>query len=205
MENRKDHWNKIFATKQPHEVSWTQDVPTLSLEFIRYANLSKNASIIDVGGGDSNLVDFLVDDGYTNITVLDISEEAIQKSQKRLGDKSHEIKWIVSDVSDFKPKEKYDFWHDRAAFHFLTNDSQVSKYIANANQAIRPNGFMSISTFSTNGPQKCSGLEIKQYSEATLVTTLKQGFEKIKCLYDDHLTPFNTIQNFVCCYFKKSA
>lgn len=203
MENRKEHWNKIFVTKQAHEVSWTQTVPTISLDFIQASKLSKDASIIDIGGGDSTLVDFLIEDGYTNITVLDISEEAIQKTQKRLGAKATETKWIVSDISDFKPKEQYDFWHDRAAFHFLTSDEQISKYMNIAKQAVHQTGYMSICTFSTTGPQKCSGLEIKQYSEATLAATVNNGFEKIKCVNDDHVTPFNTVQNFIYCYFKK--
>ena len=162
----KKHWESIYETKNPDEVSWTQDVPKTSLDFIHSFSLRKDAQIIDVGGGDSRLADFLLDEGYENITVLDISSKALEKAKQRLGNRAGKVKWIVCDVTEFEPPTIYDIWHDRAAFHFLTGAEQVSKYLAIARKCVR--GFMMIGTFSTNGPLKCSGLEIKQYDEQSL-------------------------------------
>jgi len=204
MENRKEHWEKVFATKQPNEVSWTQEIPKTSLDFVHTANLTKQAKIIDIGGGDSRLVDYLLDEGFENITVLDISEEALTRAKKRLGGKAAKVTWIASDITEFQPTTSYDFWHDRAAFHFLTTENEIVKYLSTARQAVKENGVVTIGTFSDFGPKKCSGLDIKQYSEETLTAELKNGFEKIKCITEDHTTPFNTTQNFLFCSFKRS-
>ena len=203
MSDKKSHWETVYTTKQPHEVSWTQAVPQTSLDFIRSFNLPKSAKIIDVGGGDSRLVDFLLDEGYSNITVLDISEAALDKAKQRLGDKAQSIKWVVSDITEFSPEETYDVWHDRATFHFLTTPGQISSYLAIAGHAV--GGYITIGTFSDNGPKKCSGLDIKQYSEAQLQDQLSKNFSKIRCVTEDHTTPFNTTQNFLFCSFKKTA
>lgn len=199
--NRTYHWNKIYATKQPNEVSWTQEIPTTSLDFIHSFGLPKTAKIIDVGGGESKLVDYLLNEGYENITVLDISKNALDKAKKRLGNKAEKVNWVVSDVTEFKPTTYYDIWHDRATFHFLTTSEQVSKYLDTARNHV--NGYMTIGTFSTAGPTKCSGLNIKQYDEQTLTSELENGFEKLKCITEDHTTPFNTTQNFLFCSFKR--
>ena len=204
MTEQQNHWDKIYSTKQPNEVSWTQDIPKTSLDFIHNANLDKQASIIDIGGGDSKLVDFLLDEGYENISVLDISEQALIRAKLRLGDKASKVNWIVSNISDFHPTTSFDFWHDRAAFHFLTTKPEVVKYLSTARQAVNENGFVTIGTFSKDGPKKCSGLDIKQYSEETLTSELENGFEKIKCVIEDHTTPFNTTQNFLFCSFKRA-
>ncbi len=200
-ENLQEHWNSIYSTKQPNEVSWTQEIPATSLEFIRSFGLSKSAKIIDIGGGDSKLADYLLEEGFNNITVLDISEKALEKAKLRLGEKAKNVKWIVSDVVHFHPVEKYDLWHDRAAFHFLTTDIQIAKYIEIASQCVT--GFLTIGTFSDTGPKKCSGLEIKQYSEKLLQGTLSRYFAKISCKTESHTTPFNTVQNFLFCSFSK--
>ncbi|MDX2190457.1 MAG: class I SAM-dependent methyltransferase [Bacteroidota bacterium] len=200
--SEKNHWETVYTTKQPNEVSWTQEVPKTSLSFIHDFNIPKSAPIIDIGGGDSNLVDFLLAEGYTDLTVLDISEAALERAKTRLGEKASQVNWIVSDITEFKPQKQYKVWHDRATFHFLTTPTQIQTYLAIARQAI--DGYVAIGTFSENGPQKCSGLEIKQYSEEQLQTTLSDGFEKIKCVNEDHITPFNTVQNFTFCSFKKS-
>ena len=204
MEQQKVHWDKIYSTKQPNEVSWTQQLPKTSLDFIHAAQLPKSANIIDIGGGDSRLVDYLLDDEFQNITVLDISEHALDRAKQRLGHKAEKVNWIVSDITEFKPKTSYDFWHDRAAFHFLTTAEQIIQYITTARQAVKEKGFVTIGTFSTAGPQKCSGLEIKQYSEEMLTKELLNGFQKIKCITEDHVTPFQTTQNFLFCSFKKT-
>jgi 2-polyprenyl-3-methyl-5-hydroxy-6-metoxy-1,4-benzoquinol methylase len=201
--NRKEHWEKIYQTKQLNEVSWFQPTPETSLDFVQFVNLPKSAKIIDIGGGDSFLVDFLLDKGYSEITVLDISETAIQRAKQRLGSRANMVKWIVSDVSEFKPTIKYDFWHDRAAFHFLTLPQEISNYIQSVEQSINPNGILVIGAFSEQGPKKCSGIEIKQYSESTMNELFQSNFQKSKCITIDHKTPFNTIQNFIFCSFIK--
>tara|TARA_R110002073_G_scaffold139232_2_gene289243 strand:+ start:20904 stop:21524 length:621 start_codon:yes stop_codon:yes gene_type:complete len=199
--NRKKHWETVYETKNPQQVSWTQERPKTSLEFIHSFGLNKSASIIDIGGGDSKLVDHLLDEGFENITVLDISEKALEKAQQRLGEKANSVTWIVSDITDFKPTTSFDVWHDRATFHFLTAPEQINKYIETAKAAV--NGFMTIGTFSDNGPEKCSGLAIKQYNEMNLTAAFDNGFDKIQCVIEDHTTPFQTTQNFLFCSFKK--
>lgn len=205
MENfdRKNHWENIYETKQLEEVSWYQPIPEASLSFIKEINLPSDAAIIDIGGGDSFLVDNLLKWGYTNVSVLDISEKAIERAQERLGTKAKNVKWIVSDVTAFEPYEKYDLWHDRAAFHFLTDQNEVARYAEITSRNVNPNGFLFVGTFSENGPKKCSGIDIQQYSEETLSKVFINSFEKIKSFTTDHPTPFGTVQNFVFCAMKK--
>jgi len=198
---RKDHWETVYETKQPSEVSWTQERPTTSLDFIRDSGVSKSARIIDIGGGDSKLVDFLIEEGYTNISVLDISGKSLERAKLRLGDEAKQVEWIVSDVTRFNPDVTYDLWHDRAAFHFLTAPEQISKYIEIAQKVVTDS--IIIGTFSENGPLKCSGLEIQQYTETALENLLSDEFIKVKSIVEDHLTPFGTLQNFLFCNFKR--
>jgi len=205
MENfdRKKHWENIYQTKELKDVSWFQPTPETSLDFFKQFNVPPTAKIIDIGGGDSFLVDHLLDLGYQDITVLDISEVAINRAKQRLGNRANNVKWIVTDAATFKPTQKYDFWHDRAAFHFLTDEHEISNYLETAQQNINPTGILVIGTFSEQGPKKCSGIEIRQYSETTMTDRLKMFFKKIKCITVDHKTPFDTIQNFVFCSFRK--
>ena len=198
----KTHWESIYMTKSPAEVSWTQDIPHLSLEFIRSFQLPKDSPIIDVGGGDSRLVDFLLKDGYTDVTVLDISAAAIERARARLGGDGDKVAWIESDILDFKPDRKYMLWHDRAAFHFQTTNESVNRYLEIIEKAV--NGFAVIGTFSTCGPLKCSGLDIRQYDEDSLKSTFeKRGFKPLSCKREDHITPSGNAQNFVFCGFQK--
>ena len=198
---RKKHWQTVYETKNPNQVSWTQEIPKTSLDFINSFGLIKTAKIIDIGGGDSKLVDYLLDEGFENMTVLDISAKALDKAKKRLGDKADKINWVVSDIIEFEPETTFDVWHDRATFHFLTTADLVSKYLNTARKSV--NGYLTIGTFSENGPKQCSGLDIKQYSEESLTTEFKNGFEKIRCVKEDHTTPFDTTQNFLFCSFKR--
>ena len=205
MENfdRKKHWENIYQTKELNEVSWYQPTPETSLELINKYQLPMNAKIIDIGGGDSFFVDHLLDKGFQDITVLDISEAAIERAKKRLGEKAVQVKWIITDVAKFIPQEQYDFWHDRAAFHFLTDEQEITNYQQAATKSIRPGGILVIGTFSEQGPKKCSGIEIQQYSEKTLTERFNTSFERINCITLDHKTPFDTIQNFIFCTFRK--
>lgn len=143
----------------------------------------------------------MLDQGYENITVLDISATALERAKNRLGERAEKVNWIVCDIIDFEPQTTYDIWHDRATFHFLTTSDQISKYLDTARKCVT--GYISIGTFSENGPTKCSGLEIRQYSEQTMTDALSDGFEKIRCITEDHLTPFNTVQNFLFCGFRR--
>lgn len=196
MENNlKEHWEKVYATKTPQEVSWTQERPAISLDFISSFQLEKSASIIDIGGGDSLLVDFLLDLGYTNLSVLDISAHAIERAKVRLGEKASLVTWIVSDINDFESLQNYDLWHDRAAFHFLTTQKDIERYVELVSKHAKQ---LVIGTFSTNGPFKCSGLEITQYDENELGQLFgPHGFEVQTTKREDHMTPFGTTQNFV--------
>ena len=201
METRKDHWEKVYSTKQPNEVSWMQELPKTSLDFVHSFNLPKSANIIDVGGGDSKLVDYLLDEDFQNITVLDISEKAIERAKQRLGERATKVNWIISDITEFRPSDTYDCWHDRATFHFLTSTDDMNSYLSIARQSVK--GFMIIGTFSDKGPKKCSMLDVHQYTEKELEQQLQNGFEKLKCVTEDHTTPFNTTQNFLFCSFKR--
>ncbi|MDB4036793.1 class I SAM-dependent methyltransferase [Polaribacter sp.] len=198
---RKEHWDHVYKTKNANEVSWTQEKPNISLQLINSFGVPKTAKIIDIGGGDSKLVDYLLAAGYKNITVLDISAEALEKSKTRLGKKAAQVNWIVCDITRFETDTIYDVWHDRAAFHFLTAPVQIKQYITTAKKVV--SGFLVIGAFSKNGPFKCSGLEITQYNEIELKTLMQDGFKSIHCTSEDHTTPFNTQQNFLFCSFKR--
>ena len=199
----RDHWQNVYASRQPEEVSWTQEVPQTSIDFIRSYQLPKTARIIDIGGGDSRLVDYLVKEGFENVTVLDISSLALERAKVRLGIDAARVNWIVCDITQFEPPVKYDVWHDRATFHFLTTPAQISEYLSRARKAVT--GYITIGTFSESGPDKCSGLVIRKYSEEQLTRELSNGFEKIKCITEDHKTPFNTLQNFLFCSFRRKS
>jgi ubiquinone/menaquinone biosynthesis C-methylase UbiE len=201
--DRKKHWESIYSLKPSNELSWFQEYPKISIEFITGLNLPKGAKIIDIGGGESKLAGVLLEKGYTDITVLDISEKVIQKAKRNLREKADKIKWIVSDITEFNTDTKYDLWHDRATFHFLMSEKQIGKYIATAKRNINKNGYLIMGTFSTKGPRKCSGLEIKQYSEGSMTKKFRESFKKIKCMEEYHKTPFNTYQNFLFCQFQR--
>lgn len=199
--NLKEHWETVYTTKTPQEVSWTQEKPSISLDFISSFTLDKSASIIDIGGGDSLLVDFLLDLGYTNLSVLDISAHAIERAKLRLGNKAHVVTWIVSDINEFEPSQNYDLWHDRAAFHFLTSPKDIERYVELVSNHAK---HLVIGTFSTNGPFKCSGLEITQYDEKELDELFgSHGFELKATKREDHMTPFGSTQNFVFASFSE--
>jgi SAM-dependent methyltransferase len=199
----KNHWDGVYSTKSEDEVSWFQPYPKTSMEFVELFNLPLHANIIDIGGGDSRFVDALLDKGYKNIYVLDISVNAIEKAKQRLGAKARKVHWIVCDVTEFEPTVQFDFWHDRAAFHFLTNEEKIYKYVSIAEDAIKKDSYLILGTFSENGPEKCSGLDVNQYSEVSMSARFEIAFNRVKCIQEAHKTPFNTIQDFLFCSFKK--
>lgn len=184
-------------------MSWYQPKPEVSLSFVDEFKLPLSAKIIDVGGGDSFLADHLLARGFEDITVLDISETAIEKAKQRLGDSAKKVHWIVADITKFRPVRLYDFWHDRAAFHFLTDNAAIRQYLKVASKSIRPEGIAVVGTFSERGPDKCSGVAVRKYSEKTLSKTLETFFRKIRCIAVDHITPSQAIQHFTFCSFQK--
>ena len=203
MQNDQQHWNHIYSTKAEDELSWFQPYPKTSMEFVELFQLPTDANIIDIGGGDSHFTEALLDIGYKNIWVLDISAAGIERAKHRLGDKAATVHWVVSDVTEFQPQVQFDLWHDRAAFHFLTSEEKIYRYVSIAEDAIKRNGYLVLGTFSENGPKKCSGLDIKQYSEASMSARFEVSFERIKCISEDHETPFHTMQNFLFCSFRR--
>lgn len=200
-----NYWNQVYQKKNEHEVSWFQEVPKKSLEMIDELNLEKDSSIIDIGGGDSRLVDHLLQRGFSNITILDISSEALEKAKVRLHNSPKGVEFVVSDITQFQPNKKFKLWHDRATFHFLTQLEQVEKYLATAYEALEEDGYLIVSTFSKTGPEKCSGLSISQYSQNDLKSLFGRYFKNTKCFEEIHTTPWNTTQNFVYCGFKKQS
>lgn len=196
-------WDKVYSEKTEKDVSWYQAHPLKSLELIGELNLSKDSSIIDIGGGDSRLVDHLLKQGYSDITVLDISEVSLKKLKARLGGIDNKVRYIISDVTLFKPDRQYDLWHDRATFHFLTKLEQIEQYLEVVRDALCPDGNLIISTFSQKGPEKCSGLPIQQYSEIELKNLFQKYFNNTKCFEDTHVTPWGSTQSFLYCGFKK--
>ena len=205
MTDRKKHWETIYQTKKHSDVSWYQSKPITSLNFISELDMKKDAKIIDIGAGESFLADFLLADGFTDLTILDISKEALDKARLRLTEKAKNLKWITADISGFVPKEKYDLWHDRAAFHFLTEKTQVQNYLKTLENSINHGGYVILGTFSEKGPTKCSGLEIKQYSIAEMSSLLSDNFQNLHCENIDHITPSGAVKNFTFCSFQKKS
>ena len=197
-------WNNVYETKAEDAVSWYQETPKHSLETILSLKLPTDAEIIDIGGGQSKLSEFLHEKAYRNLTVLDISETALSKLKEELNKKhpTNQITTISSNIVEAHFSKQFNVWHDRAVFHFLTNADDQIKYVDILTNALKPNGYFLIYTFSKTGPKKCSGLDICQYEKEDLVTKFS-SLKLVKSEEVEHLTPFGTIQNFTFCLFKK--
>ncbi len=202
--NRKNHWEGVYTQKAPTEVSWYQTTPALSLQLIASAGINHSSKIIDVGGGASVLVDKLLEDGYTDVTVLDISVHALHYAKERLKTRAEKVTWIISDITEFEPACVYDLWHDRAVFHFLTDPQDRRKYAGVLKKAVQPSGRAIISAFALEGPPKCSGLPVKRYNAEKMEKELGEDFECIGNVTETHLTPWNTKQEFLYCSFKRT-
>ena len=201
--NLKNHWENIYEKKNEDEVSWFQQIPNSSIKLIKSTGIV-NPKIIDVGSGRSKLLKSLIDSGYNDLTYLDISESALKKSKEFLGDQSNKVKWIAEDILNFKTEEKFDVWHDRAVFHFLTEQKLIDKYVELVSKNILNSGHLIIGTFSENGPLKCSGLDVNRYSKELIEETFLKNFRLINTFHIDHKTPFNTTQNFLFSHFIKN-
>jgi 2-polyprenyl-3-methyl-5-hydroxy-6-metoxy-1,4-benzoquinol methylase len=194
--DRKAHWEQIYATKSPAEVSWYQAEPTLSLELIHNAGVPRSARIIDVGGGASVLVDFLCREGFTQVAVLDISGAAIRYAQTRLGKAADRVEWFESDITAFSPPHRFDLWHDRAVFHFLTKAQDRTRYVRVLRQALVPGGHVIIAAFALGGPTQCSGLDVVQYDAESMAAELGAEFTLRQASQELHRTPGNKQQPF---------
>jgi 2-polyprenyl-3-methyl-5-hydroxy-6-metoxy-1,4-benzoquinol methylase len=199
----KTHWEKVYATKAPEAVSWYRPHLETSLALIERAAAGYSASIIDVGGGESTLVDDLLVRGYENITVLDVSQTAIDVTKKRLGLAADRIHWLVADITEAQLEPgAYDVWHDRAVFHFLTASEHRSAYVRQVGHAVKPGGHVIVSTFGPEGPTKCSGLHVIRYDAESLHDQFGVRFRLVESSKELHRTPFGTTQQFLFCYCK---
>lgn len=201
--DRKHHWEKVYAAKSPLEVSWYQTEPLLSLQLISNTGISKEAAIIDVGGGSSVLVDHLLQNGYQNISVLDISTKALSHARRRLGQQAEQVNWITADITEFSPPQPYSLWHDRAVFHFLTSEQDQQKYVDVLQHGTKPGAHIIIASFAIGGPEKCSGLDIVQYDADKLCSVLGASFELVEQHSELHITPSNMEQKFNYYRFQK--
>jgi 2-polyprenyl-3-methyl-5-hydroxy-6-metoxy-1,4-benzoquinol methylase len=197
------HWEKVYTTNQPEAVSWYRAHLETSLALIERASHSRSAFIIDIGAGESTLVGDLIAKGYENITLLDISQTALDVMKKRLSPLAEQTKWIIGDITQVELEPlAYDVWHDRAVFHFLTSIKQRAAYFRNVMKAVKPGGRVIVSTFAPEAPTKCSGLEVMRYDAESLHNELGVRFRLVESSKELHNSPFGTTQQFLCCYCK---
>ncbi len=197
----REHWDKVYASKGSEQVSWFRPHLDRSLAFLEAAKIGRADSVIDVGGGASTLVDDLLDRGHTNVTVLDLSSVALDAARSRLGERASRVQWICADVTDIRlPAEAYDFWHDRAVFHFLREPLARERYVAAVRRALKPGGHIVVATFGPHGPEKCSGLEVLRFTPEALHAEFGPEFTRLASATELHTTPWGTEQEFVYCY-----
>ena len=203
--NRRDHWNRVYQSRTPENVSWYQRRPDLSLALIAASGVAEDARIIDVGGGGSVLVDHLLDLGYVNLAVLDLSGAALGASQARLGARAAGVEWHEADVTNFAPPHRYALWHDRAVFHFLTAAEDRARYVETLRNALEPNGAVVIATFAPEGPPKCSGLDVVRYDEKSIAAELGAEFRLQEVRRETHVTPWQAEQRFNYFRFQRQS
>lgn len=196
MSDRHNHWEQVYQTKRNDEVGWYQANPALSLQLIQSVAPDKNAAIIDVGGGASLLVDALLEKGYSQLAVLDISESAVKSVQKRLGERAEQVEWFVTDVTEFHAPHRFSLWHDRAVFHFLIDKADQQKYVTLLCDSLTEGAHVVLATFAEDGPEKCSGLPVERYSVEKITATLGERFELRQHRQETHLTPSSFEQRF---------
>ena len=198
--NRKEHWEQVYSKKKPDEVSWYQAEPTLSLKLTDQAAGGQPASVIDVGGGASRLVDRLLDRPTMKVTVLDLSGTALSAARQRLGPQAARVNWIEADILNVDlPEAAYDIWHDRAVFHFLTDAADRRRYVEQVSRSVKIGGHVLVATFDADGPTKCSGLDVARYSPDELHAQFGNAFRLLRSEHESHVTPWGAIQKFVYC------
>lgn len=207
MENqtRQTHWQKVYTTKGEREVSWFQESPAVSLELLAKVGAVPNSAIVDIGGGASRLVDHLIERGFGDVTVLDLSEAALDAAKARLGDRAALVHWVVADVTTWEPAKAYDIWHDRAAFHFLTDEHDRAAYVTRLVRGLGVGGHAIIATFAPDGPDRCSGLPVMRYDAASLAQILGGAFALVHTLRHEHATPWGSQQMFQFSVFRREA
>jgi len=203
--SRQAHWENVYTTKGENEVSWFQQDPAPSFELIIQAGATHGSAIIDIGGGASRLVDHLVEDGFEDVTVLDLSGAALEAARKRLESRANRVHWVVADATAWEPAKAYDIWHDRAAFHFLTEEKDRAAYIARLTRGVKAGGHAIIATFALDGPEKCSGLPVARYDSASLAWTLGSKFQLVHTRRHEHATPWGSRQMFQFSVFRREA
>ncbi len=203
--NLKEHWNHVYQTKAHDDVSWYQSRPATSLKLIEACGVGKQEGIIDVGGGASVLVDFLLEAGFTRLAVLDISAAALAYAKERLGARAGDVEWFEADVTGFTSPHCFNLWHDRAVFHFLTDKADRQKYVQTLKRTLTPDGHVIIATFAIDGPLKCSGLEVARYDASAITAELGEGFRLLEQVDETHTTPWGTEQKFSYFRFARSA
>lgn len=204
MQNQKEHWEKVYQTKQPDAVSWFQEHATRSLEIIHSIGTSSDSNIIDVGGGASTLVDDLLHDGFKHVSVLDLSAGALEVARKRLGACGDSVSWIAGDIREVNlPERTYDIWHDRAVFHFLTDPADRAAYVQQVMKSVKPGGHVIVATFAPDGPEQCSGLPVARYAPDQLHGEFGPSFELLEHASEEHKTPWGSVQHFVYCHCLK--
>ena len=200
---RLSHWQNVYREKTENQVSWFQETPAISLELFEVVHPKFDWAIIDIGGGASRLVDVLASEGYRDLTVLDVSENAIAMAKARMGEPAAMVKWIVADVTQWEPTRRYDLWHDRAAFHFLTETADRTAYVERLTSALLPGGHAIIGTFAMDGPERCSGLPVVRYDAALLSAALGNAFALVETRRHDHRTPMGGVQHFQFSIFRR--
>jgi 2-polyprenyl-3-methyl-5-hydroxy-6-metoxy-1,4-benzoquinol methylase len=203
--NPKSHWEQVYQTKSLTDVSWYQTLPSLSLKLIASTGIQKGDGIIDVGGGASVLVDCLLNAGYQNVAILDISAAAIQHAKDRLGQQASAAEWHEADITTFRSPRRFAVWHDRAVFHFLTNSADRRNYVGVLKETLIPNGHLIIATFAATGPLKCSGLDVMRYDAKLLCAEIGDEFALLETHDETHTTPWDTEQKFIYCRFQRRS
>ncbi len=203
--DRQAHWEKVYTTKGENEVSWFQQSPAPSFELIAQAGATQASAIIDIGGGAARLVDHLVEQGFEDVTVLDLSDAALEAARRRLASRAGRVRWIVADATAWEPAKAYDVWHDRAAFHFLTDEQDRAAYVARLTRGVKAGGHAIIATFALDGPEKCSGLPVARYDSASLAQALGAGFRLVHTRRHEHATPWGSRQMFQFSAFRREA
>jgi SAM-dependent methyltransferase len=201
--NRKRHWEALYHAKTPEQMAWHQATPRLSLDMIAAAALPYTAAIVDVGGGASTLVDHLLDEGYLDVTVLDIAANSLAAAQARLGARAEDVTWLAADILQAELPQRYDVWHDRALFHFLADPAERARYMAAARAALKENGHLIVATFAPDGPTRCADLDVVRFAPEQLCETVGPGFYLVSSELRTHVTPWNSHQQFLFCHFHR--
>lgn len=200
----KTHWERVYTEKSAEAVSWYQEHAASSVALVHRTGVATTSAIIDVGGGASTLVDDLLAEGFSDITVLDLSAASLKVAQDRLGARAAAVAWLEADITRVSlPAHRFDLWHDRAVFHFLTEPADRARYLEAVNRAVKPGGFVIVGTFAEDGPERCSGLPVKRYNVEGLHDTFGAEYQLLGHAKEDHQTPFGTVQKFIYCYCRK--